>query len=104
MGKTASMMGTAPRRPTQEMNQRSRGAKFLNGSSPIHTDTGRANRIIHMASASAGTAMGSSLWGEASSPSTRNMPIWLSQVRPSSTDKVVLRLRRERLPSNRPVR
>ncbi|MNP51212.1 hypothetical protein D3C76_1455120 [compost metagenome] len=76
----------------------------MNGSRPIQTDTGRAKSIIHMASASAGTAMGSRLLGVASSPSTRNMPIWLSQVRPSSTDKVVLRLRRERLPSNRPVR
>ena len=68
MGKTARMMGTAPRSPTQEMNQRSRGAKFLNGSSPIQTDTGRANRIIHMARASAGRAMGSSLWGGGEQP------------------------------------
>lgn len=70
------------------------------------TGTGKelAARAIHMARASAGRAMGSNLWGEASSPSTRNMPIWLSQVRPSSTERVVLRLRRERLPSSRPVR
>ncbi|MNY74307.1 hypothetical protein D3C86_2133050 [compost metagenome] len=76
----------------------------MNGSRPIQTDTGRANSIIQPASTSAGRAMGSRLLGLTSRPSTRNMPIWLSQVRPSSTDSVVLRLRRERLPSRRPVR
>ncbi|MNR50842.1 hypothetical protein D3C85_1704220 [compost metagenome] len=58
-GNTARMIGTAPRKPTQEMNAFSRPWNALNGSRPTITDSGRANRIIHSARASAGKAIGS---------------------------------------------
>ncbi|MNE45547.1 hypothetical protein D3C80_1398330 [compost metagenome] len=101
-GNTARITGTAPRRPIQEMNTRSRRLKPLNGSRPINTDSGRANRIIHSDSSRAGAAIGSRLLGVSSRPSTRNMPIWLSQASPSNMCKMPWRLRIGRLPKSRP--
>ncbi|MNC47747.1 hypothetical protein D3C75_968280 [compost metagenome] len=83
IGNTARITGTAPRNPTQEINMRSRRLKLRNGSRPINTEIGRANRIIHSESSRAGMAIGNRSCGLSNSPSTRNIPIWLSQARPS---------------------
>ncbi|MNN32115.1 hypothetical protein D3C81_1458270 [compost metagenome] len=58
-GNTARMIGTAPRRPTQEIKAFSRPWKALNGSRLAATDSGRAKMIIHSARPSAGNAIGS---------------------------------------------
>ncbi len=81
---------------------RSRRLKLLKGSRPMNTDSGRANKIIQADSSSAGTAIGSSSLGVSSRPSTRNMPIWLSQARPSNMCRMPWRLRMGLLPSIRP--
>src|SRR5690606_16847982 len=67
-GNTARITGTAPRKPTHEINERSRRLKPLNGKSPIKTDSGRANKIIHSDNSSAGTAMGKSALGVSNKP------------------------------------
>src|SRR5690606_40813421 len=69
IGKTARIIGTAPRNPTQEINKRSRKLKLLKGSRPINTARGRANKIIHSARARAGRAIGNRLEGVSSNPS-----------------------------------
>ncbi|MCY1185441.1 hypothetical protein D9M73_262180 [compost metagenome] len=103
-GNTARMIGTAPRRPTQEIKAFSRPWKALNGSRLATTDKGRATRIIHRARPRAGRAMGSRSWGVTSRPSTRNMPICASQAMPSSMCRMPWRLRTGRLPMTRPHR
>ncbi len=70
IGNTARIMGTAPRRPTQLINTRSRRLKPRNGSRPANTDRGRAMNIIHIDSSSAGIAIGSRSEGVTSRPST----------------------------------
>ncbi|MCY1181108.1 hypothetical protein D9M73_215950 [compost metagenome] len=103
-GNTARMIGTAPRRPTQEINSFSRPWKARNGISPTSTDSGRATRIIHSARPIAGRAIGQRSCGVTSRPRTRNMPICASQAMPSSMCRMPWRLRIGLLPSTRPHR
>src|SRR5690554_6736296 len=74
-GNTAKITGTAPRKPIQEINTRSRRLKPRKGNKPKNTDNGRANKIIHSDNNKAGTAIGNNSWGVNNKPSTKNMPI-----------------------------
>lgn len=104
IGNTARIMGTAPRRPTQLINTRSRRLKPRNGSRPANTDRGRAMNIIHIDSSSAGIAIGSRSEGVTSRPSTVNMAICASHAVPSKFCRMPCRLRIGRLPSRKPQR
>lgn len=75
----------------------------MNGSRPIQTEMGRANRIIHMASASAGRAMGSSLWG-GEQPQHREHADLAEPGEAVQHRQGGAATAQERLPSNRPVR
>ena len=72
-GNSASTMGTAPRRPTHEMNQVSFGVK-RNGSRHSHTATGRATKISASATPMLGSSVSRIVDGVTSRPSSRNMP------------------------------
>ena len=104
IGNTARIIGTAPRRPTQLINIRSRRLKPRNGSRPANTDSGRAIKIIHIDRMSAGIAIGHRSDGVTSRPSTRNMAICASHARPSKFCRIPWRLRIGRLPSRKPHR
>src|SRR5690554_1352997 len=74
-GNTAKITGTAPRKPIQEINARSRRLKPRNGNKPRNTESGRATKIIHNDNSKAGTAIGSNSCGVNNNPSTKNIPI-----------------------------
>ena len=97
------MIGTAPRKPTQEMNTRSRHGKWK-GSSETNTASGRATKMRKSAITSAGTATGASSAGVASRPSMRNMPIWDSHASPSCTRRMFSSACTCRLPITTPAR
>jgi glutamine---fructose-6-phosphate transaminase (isomerizing) len=78
-GNSASTMGTAPRRPTQEMNQVSRAVK-RNGHRHSHTASGRATNISTSATPRPAAASRPAVDGVTSSPSSRNMPACASQA------------------------
>src|SRR5690606_23130844 len=80
-GYVASTMGTAPLRPTQEMNASSRTLK-RNGSSSVVTATGRATKIRATAISRPGPATATSRLGNASSPSRTNLTNWANQAAP----------------------
>ena len=82
MGRMASRIETAPRRPTQATKPVSRWV-YSNGSRHSHTASGRAMKTRNTASAIAGRAICGNCDGVASRPSTRNMMICASHVMPS---------------------
>ena len=95
-------MPTAPRRPTHDMNSFSRLEK-RNGARQMNTASGRATSISASATASAASACSGSRSGQASRPSSRNMPICASQVAASRKTTTVLCARVGRLPTTRPA-
>ncbi len=78
----ARRIDTAPRRPTHEMNAISDFEK-PNGQRQSVTASGRATKMSTPAVTMPGSQMSPNCEGIASSPSSRNMTIWLSQVSPS---------------------
>ncbi len=103
IGNVVSTMGTAPRRPAQEMNACSRQG-IGKGSRQSRTETGRATSSRTDPTTSAGMiAEGSSL-GSTSRPSMTNRPIWASHPTPSAKERVAARCGSWELPSTRPDR
>ena len=72
-GNTANTIGTAPRKPTQEMNLISCDSN-LNGLRHNHTATGRATIINTTATPKAGHKVASTSEGVTNRPSNKNMP------------------------------
>jgi hypothetical protein len=86
-GMVASTIGTAPRRPAQDRNARSRPGS-RNGSVAASTAAGRARNTRTRPTAMAGRIWAGSRAGEASKPSMTNSPIWASQPIPSAKPRV----------------
>ena len=102
-GNTASTIGTAPRRPTQEMKVISRPEK-CRGLRHSQTEIGRATNISTSETPSAGHSVRSNSEGVTSKPSNKNMPACDSHAYPSMADKDARTWRRARLPTTTPIR
>jgi len=81
-GRIASMIDTAPRRPTHPVKAFSRHLK-RNGSRHSQTASGRAISVRTNARMIAGIATAPNSDGVARRPSVKNMPICASQVMPT---------------------
>src|SRR5690606_1686683 len=90
----AKIIGTAPRKPTQEIKVLSFPPIFLNGNKHKNTLKGRVMKIILKLMINPGTIMGISSEGLMSSPRVRNISNWLIQAMPSK------KFRDERLCAN----
>ena len=77
------MIGTAPRRPTQETYTLALVLICLKGARHKKTLMGRARMIMKKPTNKPSPAMGSKSRGLTSKPKVRNMTIWKSQVNPS---------------------
>jgi hypothetical protein len=82
-GMIARKIGTAPRKPTHEMNVIS-GAVYRNGSKHSATAIGRATSMSTAAIATEGASIGTKALGVTSRPSMRKRTIWLSQAKASN--------------------
>lgn len=100
-GNTASTMGTAPRKPTQEMKAISCLVK-RSGLRHSQTEIGRATSISTAATPKAGHKVRSASVGVTSNPSIRNIAAWESQAKPSMADSAGVTLCGARLATSTP--
>ena len=101
-GKVASVIGTAPLRPTQERKLSSRRRK-RNGHTEAQTAIGRATRISTRAISRPSQATASRRLGKLSSPSITNSTICPSQAMASWKEKMPRRNTMVLLPSTMPA-
>ena len=88
IGYVAKIIGTAPFRPTQEVNSLARNEILRNGSRQMKTVSGRPTKSRNNPMSKAIGATCSISCGLTSSPRLRNIPICIIHVMPSMKERI----------------